>query len=68
MRWAGHVARTGKRRSAYGLLVEKSKRKIHVEDPGVNRRMIWKWILKKLDVTMWTGTSWLRIGTSGFCL
>ena len=47
----------------YRLLVGKSKRKSHVEDPGVNRSMIREWILKNLDVRMWTGLNLLRTGT-----
>jgi hypothetical protein len=37
----------------------------HLEDPGVNRRIIIKWILKKRDEESWTGLIWLRIGTGG---
>jgi hypothetical protein len=34
-------------------------------DPGVDGRIIVKWILRKWDVEVWTGSSWLRIGTGG---
>jgi len=37
----------------------------HLEDPGVDRRIILRWIFRKWDVGAWTGSSWLRIGTSG---
>jgi hypothetical protein len=37
----------------------------HVEDPGVEGRIILSWIFRKWDVRAWTGLSWLRIGTGG---
>ena len=35
----------------------------HLGNPGVNRKIIIKWIFRKWDVRVWTGSSWLRIGT-----
>jgi len=34
-----------------------------LEDPGVDGRIILRWILRKCDVGVWTGSSWFRIGT-----
>jgi len=32
-------------------------------DPDVHGRIILKWLFCKWDVGLWTGTSWLKIGT-----
>jgi len=34
-------------------------------DPGVDGRIMLRWIVRKWDVGVWTGSSWLRIGTGG---
>jgi hypothetical protein len=36
----------------------------HSEDPGLNERIILKWILEKWVGRVWTGFIWLRIGPS----
>jgi hypothetical protein len=37
----------------------------HLEDPGVDGRIILKWTCERLDGGAWTGSIWLRIGTGG---
>jgi len=37
----------------------------HLGDPGVDGRIILRWIFRKWDVGVWPGSSWLRIGTGG---
>jgi len=64
IRWAGHVARMGERRGLYRGLVGKPERE-HLGDPGVDGRIILRWIFRKWDVGIWTELSWLRIGTGG---
>jgi len=63
-RLAGHVACMGEKRGVYrgGNLRERD----HLEDPRIDGRMIViRWIFSKWDVWVWTGSSWLRIGTRG---
>jgi len=64
-RWVGHIARTG-RGEAYkecwwGNLSERD----HLEDPGAEGRIILIRIFRNWGVGVWTGSSWLRIGTGG---
>ena len=37
----------------------------HCGDPYLEGRIILRWIFRKWDVGVWTGSSWLRIGTGG---
>jgi len=55
----------GERRGVYRILVGKPEGKNHLEDPGIDGRIILRWICRKWDVSAWTGSSWLRIGTGG---
>jgi len=36
-----------------------------LEDPGIDRRIILRWIFMKWNVGAWTESSWLKIGTGG---
>jgi len=45
----------------WGILRERG----HLEDPGVDGRIIMKCIFRKWVVRAWTGSKWLRIGTGG---
>jgi hypothetical protein len=55
----------GEGRGVYRVLVEKLRERDHWEDPGVDGRIILRWIFRKWDVGVWTGLSWLRIETAG---
>ena len=53
----------GERRGVYRVLVWKREGKRPLGNPSVDGRIILKWILRKWDVRVWTGSSWLRIRT-----
>jgi hypothetical protein len=60
------VAQYGGRAEVYtglwwGILRERNL----LEDPGVDGRIILRWISRKWDVRAWTVSMWLRIGTGG---
>jgi len=41
------------------------REKDHWGDPGADGRITLRWIFRKWDVGVCTGSSWLRIGTGG---
>jgi hypothetical protein len=49
LRWAGHVARMGERRGAYRAFVGKPEGRRPLENPGIDGRIILKWIFEGLD-------------------
>jgi len=55
----------GDRRGIYRVLVGKPVGKNHLEDPGLDGRLILRWIFRNWDVRSWIGSSWLRIRTGG---
>jgi hypothetical protein len=62
MKWAGHVARMGKR-NAYTILMGKPEGKKPLGRPRREWTII-KWILNRKDGVVWTGSIWLRIRTT----
>ena len=46
-RWAEHVERMGDRRGVYRVLVGKPEGRNHLGDPGIDGRIILKWIFGK---------------------
>ena len=61
----GACSAYGERRGVYRVLVGKPEVKRPLGRPGVYTRIILKWIFRKWDVGVWTGSSWLTIGTGG---
>jgi hypothetical protein len=60
-----HVARTGRGEAYTGLWCGNLRERDNLGDQGVNGRIILRWIFMKWEVGVWTGSSWLRIWTSG---
>ena len=53
----------GEKRGVNRGLVGKPEGKRPLGDTGVDGRIILIWIFRKWDVGIWTGSSWLRVGT-----
>jgi hypothetical protein len=49
MRWAGHVAGMGRGKLHMGFWWENLRERDHLEDPGVDERIIFRWIFCKWD-------------------
>jgi hypothetical protein len=52
MRWAGHVACMGRGEVYIGFWWENLRERSHLEDPGVDGRIIFRWIFRKWDGSM----------------
>ena len=55
----------GRREVCTGFWSGNVRERDHLEDPGIDGRIILRWIITKWDVGVWTGLIWLRIGTGG---
>jgi hypothetical protein len=53
------------RRGVYRVWVGKPEGKKPLGRPRLEGMVILRWILRKWDVGVWTGSSWFRIGTGG---
>jgi len=63
-KWPECVLRSGNQ-ECWAELVKLAFIDIYLEDPGIDGKILLSWIFRKWDVGVWTGSSWLRIGTGG---
>jgi len=61
----GGCSTYGEGRGAYRVLVGKPEGKRPMGRPRYRWGIILRWIFRKWDAGVWTGSSWLRIGTVG---
>jgi hypothetical protein len=55
----------GERRGVYRVLVGKPEGKRPFGRPRRRWEVILRWIFRKYNAGLWTGSNWLRIGTGG---
>jgi hypothetical protein len=55
----------GEKIGVYRILVLKPKGKRPLVSPGVDGRVILRWIFRKRYVGVWTTSSWLKTWTGG---
>jgi hypothetical protein len=60
-----HVARVGEKEVCTGIWWRKLRERNYLGDAGVDERIILRWIFRKWDVGVWSGSSCFRIGTGG---
>jgi hypothetical protein len=65
IRWVGHVAPMSRGEVYTGFWLENLREIDHLDYPGLDGRIILKWIFSKWDVGVWTGSIWFRMGTGG---
>jgi hypothetical protein len=65
MRWAGHVARRGEERKLYKILVGNTEGRRPLGRPRRGWKDGIRMDLRESGWGLWSGFSWLRIGTGG---
>ena len=65
MRWAGLVARVERGEVYTGFWWGNLREIDRLEYPGIDGRIILRWIYRKWEVRTWTGLIGLKIGTGG---
>jgi hypothetical protein len=65
MRWAGHVARLGRGQACTMFLWGDLRERDHWGEPGVDGKVISRWIFRNWEMGVWAGLRWLRIEPAG---
>jgi hypothetical protein len=65
MGWAGHVAHVGRGEVHTEFWWANLRERDHLEDPGLDGRLILKMDIQEVTCGAGTGFLWLRIGTGG---
>ena len=68
MRWAEHVALRGRGNVYTGFWWGNLRERDHLEGREKDGRIILRWIFWNVGGGVWTGLSWLMIGTGGWHL
>jgi len=61
----GHVERMGRGEKHTGFWWRSLREGDHLEDPGLDGRIILRYIFRTWDVRAWIGSIWLKIQTVG---
>jgi len=61
----GACSTLGESGGVYRVLLGNPKERDNLEDPGVEGRIILRWVFRKWEVGTCTGSIWLRMGTGG---
>jgi len=62
VRWAGPVELMGRGEAYTELCWENLKEREHLGDPGVDGKIILRWIFRKWDVEVW---DWIELAQAG---
>jgi len=55
----------GERRDTYKIWWGNLRERDHLEEAGVDGKIILRWIFRKSDVGIWIESMWLRVRTGG---